>query len=320
MGAFCAAGWVRWSPLEVPRARPGRTAGRARKHHVAPPRQRPPDAFVLLSPHHDGLAHRRALEEGHVRGDAPRAAATAPEDPVLRRLFPTAYRDDDEAAGEFRRFTEGQLRDGKARAAGSIIDVLEEAGLPAEPTDEDLTIDVELDPETALVWLRALTDLRLALGTRLGHFFNGIGVYVVEGYGLTEASPVLCCNPVDGTDKLGTIGLPFPSTDIKLMGDANSAYTLADIEKLRSLDEFDLMMLEQPLSHDDIIDHAELQRRIKTPICLDEPIKSPDDARKAISLKSGKIINLKNGRVGGHAPGNTRRGRPRGPARGVAAR
>ncbi len=89
--------------------------------------------------------------------------------------------------------------------------------------------------------------------------------------------------------------------DILLMGDANSAYTLADIDKLRSLDEFDLMMLEQPLSHDDIIDHAELQRQIMTPICLDEPIKSPDDARKAIELKSGKIINLKNGRVGGHA-------------------
>ena len=91
----------------------------------------------------------------------------------------------------------------------------------------------------------------------------------------------------------------FP--DILLMGDANSAYTLADIDKLRSLDEFNLMMLEQPLSFDDIIDHAELQRQIKTPICLDEPIKSPDDARKAIALKSGKIINLKNGRVGGHA-------------------
>ncbi|MEP7148888.1 MAG: o-succinylbenzoate synthase [Acidobacteriota bacterium] len=91
----------------------------------------------------------------------------------------------------------------------------------------------------------------------------------------------------------------FP--DIQLMGDANSAYTLADIDKLRSLDEFDLMMLEQPLGYDDIVDHAELQRQIKTPICLDEPIKSPDDARKAIGLKSGKIINLKNGRVGGHA-------------------
>jgi O-succinylbenzoate synthase len=91
----------------------------------------------------------------------------------------------------------------------------------------------------------------------------------------------------------------FP--DIKLMGDANSAYTLADIDKLKSLDEFDLMMLEQPLPYDDIIDHAELQRQIETPICLDEPIKSPDDARKAIAMKSGKIINLKNGRVGGHA-------------------
>jgi O-succinylbenzoate synthase len=88
--------------------------------------------------------------------------------------------------------------------------------------------------------------------------------------------------------------------DILLMGDANSAYTLADIDLLKSLDEFDLMMLEQPLSHDDIIDHAKLQAAIKTPICLDEPIKSPEDARKAIELRSGKIINLKNGRVGGH--------------------
>ena len=88
--------------------------------------------------------------------------------------------------------------------------------------------------------------------------------------------------------------------DIPLMGDANSAYTLADIDKLKSLDEFNLMMLEQPLPHDDIIDHAKLQSQIKTPICLDEPIKSPEDARKAIELGSGKIINLKNGRVGGH--------------------
>ena len=88
---------------------------------------------------------------------------------------------------------------------------------------------------------------------------------------------------------------------IPLMGDANSAYTLDDIDKLKSLDEFELMMLEQPLPFDDIIDHAKLQREIKTPICLDEPIKSPDDARKAIELESGKIINLKNGRVGGHS-------------------
>ena len=100
-------------------------------------------------------------------------------------------------------------------------------------------------------------------------------------------------------DIIEAVRKQFP--DILLMGDANSAYTLADIDKLKSLDEFDLMMLEQPLGYDDIVDHAKLQREIKTPICLDEPIKSPDDARKAIELESGKIINLKNGRVGGHA-------------------
>ncbi|WP_141014177.1 DUF2017 domain-containing protein [Nocardioides sambongensis] len=91
-----------------------------------------------------------------------------PEDPVLARLFPNAYTGDGEAAGEFRRFTEGTLRDSKSRAAGTVIDTLEEAGLPAEPDGEDLTIDVELAPDTAQVWMRSLTDLRLALATRLG--------------------------------------------------------------------------------------------------------------------------------------------------------
>ena len=91
----------------------------------------------------------------------------APEDPVLARLFPTAYPDDEEAAAEFRRFTEGALRDGKAAAAVAIIDGLEEAGLPPELTEDGLVIDVELDEETAETWLRSFTDLRLALATRL---------------------------------------------------------------------------------------------------------------------------------------------------------
>ncbi|HEX3223363.1 MAG TPA: DUF2017 domain-containing protein [Nocardioides sp.] len=92
---------------------------------------------------------------------------TEPEDPVLARLFPTAYTEDEEAAAEFRRFTEGALRDGKAAAAATIIDTLEEAGLPPELGEERLTIDVELDPATAQVWLKSFTDLRLALATRL---------------------------------------------------------------------------------------------------------------------------------------------------------
>ncbi|WP_395695733.1 DUF2017 domain-containing protein [Nocardioides sp.] len=91
-----------------------------------------------------------------------------PEDPVLARLFPTAYPQDEEAAAEFRRFTEGSLRDGKAAAAIAIIDGLEEAGLPPELTEDGLMIDVELDQQAAETWMRSFTDLRLALATRLG--------------------------------------------------------------------------------------------------------------------------------------------------------
>ncbi len=93
---------------------------------------------------------------------------TEPEDPVLARLFPTAYRDDAEAAAEFRRFTEGRLRDNKAAGACAVIDGLEEAGLPPDLTEDGLMIDVELDPDVAEGWMRTFTDLRLALATRLG--------------------------------------------------------------------------------------------------------------------------------------------------------
>lgn len=93
---------------------------------------------------------------------------SVPDDPVLARFFPTAYPDDPEAAGEFRRFTEGTLRDGKARNAALIIDTLEESGLPPELGEETIVIDVELDRDATMGWLRSLTDMRLALATRLG--------------------------------------------------------------------------------------------------------------------------------------------------------
>lgn len=91
-----------------------------------------------------------------------------PDDPVLARLFPSAYRDDDESASEFRRFTEGSLRDGKALAASLVIDTLEEAGLPPQLEEDGLMIDVELDPDSARTWMRSFTDVRLALAVRLG--------------------------------------------------------------------------------------------------------------------------------------------------------
>jgi O-succinylbenzoate synthase len=86
---------------------------------------------------------------------------------------------------------------------------------------------------------------------------------------------------------------------IKLMADANSAYTLQDADRLQALDEFYLMMIEQPLAHDEIIDHVELQARLQTPICLDECIRSAHHAEQAIRLHACGIINIKLGRVGG---------------------
>jgi o-succinylbenzoate synthase len=87
---------------------------------------------------------------------------------------------------------------------------------------------------------------------------------------------------------------------IRLMADANSAFSLADVSLFKELDEFNLMMVEQPLAHDDIFDHAELQRQIRTPVCLDESIRSAEICGRAISLRSCKIVNVKLGRVGGH--------------------
>jgi len=92
---------------------------------------------------------------------------TEPDDPVLARLFQTAYPHDEEAAGEFRRFTEGGLRDAKARGAVRIIDTLEEAGLPSELGEDGVVVDVELDSGDAVTWMKSFTDIRLALATRL---------------------------------------------------------------------------------------------------------------------------------------------------------
>lgn len=86
-----------------------------------------------------------------------------------------------------------------------------------------------------------------------------------------------------------------------LMADANNAYSLDDADHLALLDDFNLMMVEQPLAWDDLVRHAELQRRMRTPLCLDESITSLDRARDMVTLASGRIVNIKPGRVGGLA-------------------
>ncbi|MGH9467601.1 MAG: o-succinylbenzoate synthase [Terriglobales bacterium] len=99
-------------------------------------------------------------------------------------------------------------------------------------------------------------------------------------------------------DVVARVRKQFP--DILLTADANSAYTLADTDHLLRLDPYHLMLLEQPLWHDEIRLHAELQRRLQTPLCLDESIHHERDAATAIALGACRMINVKLGRVGGH--------------------
>jgi O-succinylbenzoate synthase len=91
----------------------------------------------------------------------------------------------------------------------------------------------------------------------------------------------------------------FPQ--LPLMVDANSAYTLADAAVFRDMDHERLMMVEQPLAWDDLVDHAALKRQFRTAVCLDESIRSAEDARRALDLASCRIVNIKAGRVGGFA-------------------
>lgn len=138
-------------------------------------------------------------------------------------------------------------------------------------------------------------DVGISLGIEptIEEQLKKIDHYVQEGYKRIKIK----IKPGYDVDMLKEVRKHFP--DIPMMADANSAYTLDDIDHLRKLDELNLMMIEQPLAHDDIIDHAKLQSVMDTPICLDESIHSLEDARKAIELGSCKIINIKIGRVGG---------------------
>ncbi|MGQ0648395.1 MAG: o-succinylbenzoate synthase [Gemmatimonadaceae bacterium] len=103
--------------------------------------------------------------------------------------------------------------------------------------------------------------------------------------------------PGRDVDFVSAVRSAFP--EAPLMADANNAYTLEDCEALVAMDDLGLMMFEQPLAWDDIVRHAELQRRLKTPVCLDESITNLERAQDMVRLGSGRIINIKPGRVGG---------------------
>jgi O-succinylbenzoate synthase len=128
----------------------------------------------------------------------------------------------------------------------------------------------------------SLADLAATVERELAAGYRRVKIKVKPGWDL---------------DPVRTIRERFGS--VPLMVDANAAYTAGDAEHLARLDEYGLMMIEQPLDYDDIAEHAQLQRQLKTPICLDESIKSVGAAREAIAAGACRIINIKPGRIGG---------------------
>jgi O-succinylbenzoate synthase len=117
--------------------------------------------------------------------------------------------------------------------------------------------------------------------------------YVKSGYGRAKIK----IKPGRDVEDASAVRRQFP--DLRLQVDANSSYQLGDTSTLRSLDDLKLLLIEQPLSEDDIWDHRKLQEDFKTPICLDESIVSPRHARYAIEMEACRVINLKAGRLGG---------------------
>jgi o-succinylbenzoate synthase len=142
---------------------------------------------------------------------------------------------------------------------------------------------------------RVETGVSVGIQTTIDETLDAIGAYLAQGYRRIK----LKIEPGWDIQLVTAVRERYP--EITLMADANSAYSLDDAAHLARLDHFGLLMLEQPLPAGDLVDHAALQRQIRTPICLDESIESARDARHAVQLGACKVINIKPGRVGGFA-------------------
>ena len=126
-----------------------------------------------------------------------------------------------------------------------------------------------------------------------GELIKKVSDYLKEGYKRIKIK----ISPGNDINFIKALRKEFP--EILLQVDANSAYSLKDVKLFKEMDDYHLLLIEQPLGYEDIYDHSKLQREIKTPICLDESIHSLNDTRAAIELDSCRVINIKPGRVGG---------------------
>ena len=144
--------------------------------------------------------------------------------------------------------------------------------------------------------VRDAVDCGVSIGIHdsIPALLDTVATHVAEGYRRLKLKiePGWDINPVRAVRER------YP--DVPLQVDANTAYTLADVRHLAKLDEFDLLLIEQPLPEDEVLAHAELAKHVRTPICLDESITSARAAADAIALGACRIVNIKAGRVGGY--------------------
>jgi O-succinylbenzoate synthase len=143
--------------------------------------------------------------------------------------------------------------------------------------------------------VREQVEVGVSIGIQpsLEAFLERVNQFVDKGYGRIKMK----IEPGWELEPIAAVRRQHPA--IKLMADANSAFSLEHAELFRQMDQFNLLMIEQPLHYDDIADHAKLQAQVNTPICLDESIHSPLHARWAIEINACRVINMKVGRVGG---------------------
>ncbi len=124
-----------------------------------------------------------------------------------------------------------------------------------------------------------------------------VDAYLSQGYRRVK----LKIKPGRDVSEVQAVRERYP--DLRLQVDANSAYTLDTAASLLPLDDYDLLLIEQPLAEDDLWDHAKLQEGFRTPLCLDESITAPRHARQALEMGACRIVNIKQGRVGGISQG-----------------
>jgi len=174
---------------------------------------------------------------------------------------------------------------GHPMAKATLINALLDAELRAEGRSLASYLGAERD--------RVECGVSVGIAASTASLLEQVEGYLAEGYRRIK----LKIEPALDVERVRAVREAHPK--ILLSVDANAAYALEDLDVFRQLDAFELLMVEQPLHHDDLVEHAALQRQIRTDVCLDESIRSAADARAAAELGACRIVNIKQGRVGG---------------------